>query len=375
MKPKRHSALQLRSSVGPARLRSAGDAAAAEPLLAQFCAAVSVPCAVFDADSQSLLFANAAFLAEFGAADSRPTFERAFEPVQSAPGREPAPGCSEVFCPSSGRWYSFSWSPLQLAGRALALLSVQNLTERMEALRQHRAQQEQLLFTSRVMSVGEMATTLAHEINQPLATIINCLTAAQRLMEQRGAGPERLRQALDLACDQAGQAAAVVARIREFVRTREPRRETLRLPQLIAHVLQLQQLEAQKHRVRISAAPADHCPAVLADRVMVEQVLCNLVKNAIEAMRLTHPGERELGIGAALNVDGRVEVRVADRGPGLSGAEETQLFTPFFTTKPNGLGIGLAICRSIIEFHDGHLWFERNPGGGSVFAFTLPPAP
>ncbi|MDE0855935.1 MAG: hypothetical protein OSA97_16090, partial [Nevskia sp.] len=190
--------MQLRSSVGPARLRSAGDAAADEPPLAQFCAAVSVPCAVFDADSQSLLFANAAFLAEFGAADSRPTFERAFEPVQSAPGREPAPGCAEVFCPSSGRWYSFSWSPLQLAGRALALLSVQNLTERMEALRQHRAQQEQLLFTSRVMSVGEMATTLAHEINQPLATIINCLTAAQRLMEQRGAGPERLRQALDL---------------------------------------------------------------------------------------------------------------------------------------------------------------------------------
>lgn len=357
---------------------------AGEPQLKHLCAAIAAPCAIFDAPAGQLVFANAAFLAEFGEAPaSRSVFEQRFEQVpvalpdgHAAPAEAADSPATEVFCPASGRWYAFNWSPLgAVAGRELAVLSVQNLTERMEALRQHRAQQEQLLFTSRVMSVGEMATTLAHEINQPLATIVNCLTAARKLMEQRSASPERLRQALDLAHDQAGQAAAVVARIREFVRSREPRRETLSLHGLVDHVLQLQQVEAQKHRVRVTAALAAAVPMVLVDRVMVEQVLTNLVKNAIEAMRLTRPADRELHIGAALNVDGRVEVRIADRGPGISDAEEIQLFTPFFTTKPNGMGIGLAICRSIIEFHEGHLYFERNPGGGSVFAFTLPPAP
>jgi signal transduction histidine kinase len=359
--------------------------------LRRVCAALPLPCAVFDSEDDTLILANPAFLAEFGAPPpvSRTLFEQGFEPagVLGAPSAlTPADSGSpqsnaaeahsvEVFCPRSGRSYSFHWTQLQHPGGSeLAVLNTQDLTERMDAVRRHRALQEQLLSSSRTMSVGEMATTLAHEINQPLAAIVNCLTAARTLLAQRALQMQRLRQALDLAFDQACQATAVVARIREFVRTREPRREHIDLAQLIHHVVKLQQVDAQKHRVHIVVQAEPDLPVVLADRVMVEQVLTNLVRNGIEAMRSTRPARRSLTITAHCNVEARVEVRVADHGPGIPAVDEAQLFTPFFTTKPDGMGIGLAICRSIIEFHGGHLCFDRNPTGGSVFAFTLPRA-
>jgi C4-dicarboxylate-specific signal transduction histidine kinase len=360
-----------------------------EAALTQFCAAVPAPAAVFDAAGDGLICANSAFRAEFGTLpNSRAQFERDFEPVSGtgadirasppADGGEDAPRY-EVFCPRSSRWYLFQWSTMRAPDNCeLTLLSAQNLTERMDTLRQHRALQEQLLSSSRVMSVGEMTATLAHEINQPLATIVNCLTAARALLAQRGTGGPRLCEALELAFEQAGQVAAVVSRVREFVRTREPRREPLNLRALVDHVVLLQQVDAQKHRVQVTVALGPDLPQVLADRVMVEQVLTNLVRNAIEAMRPTRPAERILTISAGINLEGRVAVRVTDRGPGISAAEEAQLFTPFFTTKRDGMGIGLAICRSIIEFHEGHLYFERNGAGGSAFTFTLPttnPAP
>ena len=356
-----------------------------EVALQQVCEALPIPCAVFDAADDSVILANRAFLGEFGGRPvSRTTFEQGFEPVavlntqgdsRRLAGESQGASPLEVFCPSTGRSYAFQWSSMRSPdGSPLAVLSTQDLTERMEALRQHRALQEQLLSSSRAMSVGEMATTLAHEINQPLAAILNCLTAARALLAQGMTQAQRLRQALDLAFEQAEQAVAVVVRIREFVRTREPRREPLDVPELIDHVVQLQQLDAQKHRVHVSIERERGLPRVLADRVMLEQVLTNLVRNGIEAMRTPRPGARALTICARRDVEGRVEVRVADQGPGVSPADEHQLFTPFFTTKPDGMGIGLAICRSIIEFHQGHLYFERNPAGGSIFAFTLPQA-
>jgi signal transduction histidine kinase len=360
---------------------------------------IPTPHALFEGADESLVLANPAFFAEFGVLpDSRASFAQRFEPV-SVTAHDGDPDASpearadgqrtEVFCPGSGRWYVLQWSRLHRPdGGELALLTAQNLTERMDNVREQRALQEQLLVSSRVMSVGEMATTLAHEINQPLATIINCLTAAGTLLERRararqrstdaeprGREAEHLRQTLELAREQAEQAAAVVARIREFVRTREPRRELLCVRALIERVVQLQQLDAQKSRVRIRTSIAADLPPVFADRVMVEQVLANLVRNAIEAMHAVHPAERVLTISGRTDAEGRAEVRVADRGLGIASAEEAQLFTPFFTTKPNGMGIGLAICRSIAEFHDGHLYFERGAAGGSVFVFVLPATP
>jgi signal transduction histidine kinase len=374
----------LKLAPGAVTAGTVEERASFESDLSQFCAAVPVPCAVFDPDD-TLIVANAAFIAEFGAMPaSRAAFERGFEPVGVVTADDDRLHTAdrrsiqraEVFCPRRGRWYSFHWSRVHTPeGATLVMLSVQNLTERMETARQHRALQEQLLSSSRVMSVGEMATTLAHEINQPLATIVNCLSVARTLLGQRSAHGPRLRQALDLAFEQAGQAAAVVARIREFVRTREPRREPLPLKLLVEHVIQLQQVDAQKRRVRIRVELPPELPQVLVDRVMVEQVLTNLIRNAIDAMRSVRPTERLLTLSARRDMEGRVEVRVADRGGGISPADEAHVFSPFFTTKPDGMGIGLAICRSIIEFHEGHLYFERGAEGGSVFAFTLPPAP
>jgi C4-dicarboxylate-specific signal transduction histidine kinase len=361
-------------NTGVSRTRALFDSA-----LAQVCAAAPGPQAIFDLTDDVLMLANAAFIAEFGGTPaSRAAFERGFEPVgtdspQQAYDADDAQRV-ELFCPRNSRWYLFHWSPLQAPdGNRLLMLNAQNLTERMDTMRQQRALQEQLLSSSRVMSVGEMATTLAHEINQPLATIVNCLTTARTLLAQRTAGTPRLRLALDLAYEQAGQAAAVVARLREFVKTREPRREPLPLRCLVEHVVQLQQLDAQKHRIRVAVDIAPDLPEVLVDRVMVEQVLANLVRNGIEAMRATRPADRKLTISARLDLEGNIAVCVADRGSGISATDEAQLFTPFFTTKENGMGIGLAICRSIIEYHEGHLYFEHNEGGGSMFTFTLRP--
>jgi hypothetical protein len=349
------------------------------------CDGLAAPCAVFDPASDALLLANPAFRREFGALpNSRAEFEQLFEPLSPGPAvagsvspLEDIPEARrlEVFCPRSSRWYAFQWSVLRNHQDApLTLLSAQNLTERMETSRQQRALQEQLLSSSRAMSVGEMTTTLAHEINQPLATIVNCLAAARTMLARGAQTPEPLRQALDLALEQAEQAGAVIARIREFVRTREPRREVLALQSLIDHVVQLQQVDAQKHRARIIVEPMADLPAVLVDRIMIEQVLTNLVRNGVEAMRTTRPAQRTLSISARREAECGVVVRVVDQGPGVPACDEAQLFTPFFTTKPEGMGIGLAICRSIVEFHGGQLYFERAPAGGSVFSFTLPQA-
>jgi signal transduction histidine kinase len=344
--------------------------------------ALGVPCARFDAN-ELMADCNSAFRREFDIDAPRPRrreFLARFERFDGAPccdaGECSGDGraCEEMFCPASGRSYRLLWSRLPPGSGGGLLLTVTNLSERAEALRRHRALQDQLLFTSRAMSVGEMATTLAHELNQPLAAIINYLGTARRLSDGVDKAPPRLQQALELARSQAEHAAAVIARLREFVRTREPRRERRELGEIVEHVLQLQQLEAQKHHVRVRCELPASLPAVMVDPVMIEQVLSNLVRNAIDAMRGTPPSARRLAITARRNADERVEVRVADAGCGLELADPAQVFAPFFTTKENGMGVGLSICRSIVEYHEGSLYFERNEGGGTVFVFTLTPA-
>ncbi|MDT0498219.1 ATP-binding protein [Algiphilus sp. W345] len=333
--------------------------------------ALHLAAAIFD-DSGRLLSHNAAFASDFTPPPelTRRAFESRFQPFADVDLPHEA-GTDEVYCPSTGRSYSLAWSNL---GHGLRLLTALDLSDRVEWVRRHRALQDQLLFTSRAMSVGEMATTLAHELNQPLATIINYLGAGQRLIEKLPGLPPRLNEALDMARSQAEHAAAVIARVREFVRTREPRRDIHHVGEFASHVVQLLQLEAQKHRVLLRVEIADSLPEVRVDRVMIEQVLANLVKNGIEAMRTTPPDERIVRVGARLNADGRVQIRVSDRGCGLADTTVQQLFAPFFTTKSNGMGVGLAICRSIVEFHEGNLYFEDNPEGGASFVFTLPAA-
>ena len=331
--------------------------------------AIPFACAAYSPVDGALRVANRRFLDAFAALpghDRRDRLLAALDVAATDDGRE-------ARAPHSGHWYALHWRPLPLGDATLDLLTAVDISERMQALDSHKHRQDKLLCTPRLMSVGEMAATLAHELNQPLAAIVNYLNGSLRLVGQAG-GPVQVERALLAARTQAEHAAAVIARVREFVRAREPRRDAQEMAAIADTVLELLRLEAERQQLRIDLALARDLPAVHADRVMVEQVLLNLVKNGIEAMREVPAAQRELRIEGRVNLDGEVEVRVLDRGGGLSAAQSEQLFSPFFTTKADGLGIGLAICRSIIEYHEGRLFFEPRPGGGSAFCFTLPRA-
>jgi C4-dicarboxylate-specific signal transduction histidine kinase len=337
--------------------------------------ALPLACAIFAEADGALVAANRLFREAFGALSDfarRDLFDAQFESFDPADSATRNDG-REVFHAKTRRWYELTWSPARHSGIDCDVVSAIDITERQQALSAHKTQHERLLFTSRSMSVGEMATTLAHELNQPLAAIVNYLSVGLRLLGRDGADADRLADALRHARGQAEHASQVIARLREFVRAREPRRENQIPAELVATVLRLLALEAEKHRVSIDVdIPAD-LPGVYADRVMIEQVLLNLMKNGIEAMRAAEPRQRRLDVRASRNLDDQIEFRIGDRGCGLSDSAAEQVFTPFFTTKADGMGIGLAICRSIIEYHQGRLYFERNPAGGSVFVFTLPP--
>ncbi|TYT25917.1 hypothetical protein FZO89_06425 [Luteimonas viscosa] len=349
-----------------ARRRPAADAA---PGLGAILGAIPFACAAYARADGALVAGNRGFTDAFSALPGH----RDRAQLAAALGVPADADGAEARAPHSGHWYALHWRPLSLEGHDLELLTAVDISARLEALDTHKHQQEKLLFTSRLMSVGEMAATLAHELNQPLAAIVNYLNGSLRLVGQAG-GPAQVERALVAARTQAEHASAVISRVREFVRAREPKRDAQDVTVIANTVLELLRLEAERQQLRIDLALSAALPMVYADRVMVEQVLLNLVKNAIEAMREIPAAQRELRIEGRVNLDDEIEVRVLDRGGGLDAAESEQLFSPFFTTKTDGLGIGLAICRSIIEYHEGRLFFEPRPDGGSVFAFTLPRA-
>jgi C4-dicarboxylate-specific signal transduction histidine kinase len=164
-----------------------------------------------------------------------------------------------------------------------------------------------------------------------------------------------------------------VHRVREFLRRREPVREPMSINEVVMDVTELIELEAEKANAQIRLELGPDVPLVSGDRIMVEQLLLNLIKNGIEAMKETRQPERVITV-ATVPAGAQVEIRVIDRGHGIAADVAPELFSPFFTTKDNGMGMGLNICRSIVELHDGHLWFSANPGGGCIFHFTLPPA-
>jgi C4-dicarboxylate-specific signal transduction histidine kinase len=235
-----------------------------------------------------------------------------------------------------------------------------------------RQQQEKLLLTSRLMAVGEMASTLAHELNQPLAAIANYNNGCVRRLHSGDYREEDLLAAMEKSTAQAERAGKIIQRVRDFVRKREPNRHAASVNGIIGEVARLVEVDAEKEQVQFRLDLAAGLPPVCADRIMVEQVILNLIKNAIEAMRETDPEHRELAITTRANGNGTIEIAISDRGHGIGPEVEQALFSPFFTTKPNGMGMGLNICRSIVEFHDGRLWFTPNRGPGSTFRFTLP---
>jgi C4-dicarboxylate-specific signal transduction histidine kinase len=259
-------------------------------------------------------------------------------------------------------------------GRNVLLHMASDITDRKHADLVNRQQQEKLELTSRLLTVGEMASTLAHEINQPLAAIANYNMGCVRRIRSGQWNAEELAGTLEKSTVQAERAGRVVQRVRDFLKNREPNRAPLSTGELIEGVVKLVELEAETAGIELRVNVEPGLPPVLADLVMCEQLLLNLLKNAMEAMQETE-STKELWISGTRGPDDAVEIAVMDRGPGISPEIEAELFAPFFTTKPQGMGIGLNICRSIVELHEGRLWFTRNSGGpGITFRFTLPVA-
>jgi two-component system sensor kinase FixL len=247
---------------------------------------------------------------------------------------------------------------------------VRDLTERQKTEARLQELQTELVHISRLTAMGEMASALAHEINQPLSAIANYLKGAKRLLDGRADEDSKtVGGAIAKAADQALRAGQIIRRLRDFVSRGENERRIESLSKLIEEANALALVGAKEHGVRVRLQIDRAQDLIFADKVQIQQVLLNLLRNAIEAV--AEHDRRELVISTRLSADDMVEVSVADTGAGISADISAQLFQPFITTKAQGMGVGLSISRTIIEAHGGRIWTEPNPGGGPVFKFTL----
>lgn len=240
-----------------------------------------------------------------------------------------------------------------------------------------RASQERLQATARLATVGEMASLLSHELNQPLAAISSYATGSMNLLRHQGGGaPPDLDMALRRIAEQAERAGRVIKSVHDFVRRRDQAREPVAARALLEAIMPLVTLQARKLGVRVITDIEPGLPEVLCDRTMVEQVLLNLARNGMQAMEPCELAQRVLRIearkAASNDSSGWLEWRVIDHGPGIPKEVSEQLFTPFFTTKAEGMGLGLSLCRTVVEQHGGYLGFEAQEPRGTIFSFTLP---
>ena len=248
---------------------------------------------------------------------------------------------------------------------------VRDLTERQQTEARLQELQSELVHVSRLTAMGEMASALAHELNQPLSAIANYLRGSRRLLEKGDpADLPRLAEALDRAGDQAIRAGDVIRRLRDFIGRGETERRIESISKLIEEASALALVGVKELGVRVTMQFDPRADLVLADRVQIQQVVINLLRNAVDAMRGADVAE--LKVRAAAQGDGFTVVSVSDTGSGMTDEVKARLFEPFMTTKKDGMGVGLSICRTIVEAHGGSIWATNNPGGGATFAFTLP---
>jgi len=247
---------------------------------------------------------------------------------------------------------------------------IRDLTERQRTEARLQELQQELVHISRLTAMGEMASTLAHELNQPLSAISNYLKGSSRMLA--GAEDERsatMRDALEKAGDQAMRAGQIIRRLRDFVSRGESERRVESITKLVEEASALALVGAKDHGIHVQFSFDPAVDLVLADRVQVQQVLLNLIRNAMDAMEVSE--RRVLLVSVKVEGDSHVRVSVADSGSGIAPHIADQLFQPFVTSKRQGMGVGLSISRTIIEAHGGKIWVTPNPGGGTIFHFTL----
>lgn len=347
-----------------ARLRRALDQADARfvRVLEEMHAAVYV----VDRQRDTILYANPRMLELCGdATPPRPSgFERRFACETE--------GGETIRDTRDGRWYLCQEEPIPWGSNTAARLRV--LTDitahrQAELLRERHA--ETMHQTARLTSLAEIAATLAHEINQPLMAIATYMDASQRLLEARDFDAREISMVLGKCRQQAVRAASTIQRLREFIRQRQFRPASCEAQPLVAETLDLMRPLLDDSGVGIDVAGVAPGLRFTADRVLLVQILDNLIRNAIDAMRDLPAEGRRLTITAGVPAPGTVRFSVADRGPGFAAADAEKMFAPFFSTKEDGLGLGLAICRSLAEAHGGRLWAETGRPG-AIFHLDLP---
>jgi len=252
---------------------------------------------------------------------------------------------------------------------------VRDLTEIREAQTQSFRQRQEMLNTSRLSTMGEMAAAMAHELNQPLSAIANYSAACLRMIKSGNHDPEVISEALEKVNHQAHRASEVIRRTRDFTRATETRREATTVGEIVAEVKPLAELDAHANNIAVDYRIADNLPEIEVDSLQIQQVLLNLLRNAVDAMHDVQPEHRVIVVSSRYTAPGELSIVVTDQGSGITQQDAEKLFNPFFTTKRTGMGMGLAICRTIAETHNGSLEFRRNPDRGVSFALTLPTRP
>jgi C4-dicarboxylate-specific signal transduction histidine kinase len=364
-----------------------GDATLAQPLTTLFSAA-SNPLLLIDAQ-QIIRGINPAAMALLGLRDTaikgqrwRDVFYLEQELAQDGHGN-PIIQClrsgqhqalaknTVLFCAAQRTSVSGQVLAMTLGTSAMAVLSLHVATEAGASSLSRQHEHEQLLqHMSRLNTVSELATGIAHEINQPLSAIMSFNQAALRLLSEDRPDVDCVSEALAEAVNQTRRAADILERLRAFVSRRDLQFKTVAINQVVINALALLSSQITQASVRVNLR-TEPCPAVYADALQLEQVMVNLLRNAIEAMSVTGTGARCLQI-ATQSVAGQVHIEITDSGPGLSTSALQQLFTRFFTTKPEGMGLGLSISRTILEAAGGELSASNNVDGGACFRITLP---
>lgn len=270
------------------------------------------------------------------------------------------------------RWYILTALGICTVQAALITALLIQRASRKRAELKARSQQRELTHLNRVATVGELTGAIAHEMGQPLTAILANAQAARQLLARDGLDRTELRDTLDDIIDNDRRAAEVISRLRQILRRNDTAHEDVDLNEVVSSAISLSASELAMREVWVTTILTSDVPSVVGDRVELQQVLLNLILNACDAIGGLPPMARRLTVRTGVTLEGAVQVSVIDGGPGLPPEALENVFNPFYTTKTDGLGLGLAICRRIIDSHDGRIWAENNSGAGVTFAFSVP---